>query len=182
MIIIAYKPGQLANRLFLFAKFLAYGYEHNQLIINPSFDDYARYFSMTKNQFIPASSGFKGYSSAKLIKFFFWTSFYFARILHRLSINMSFISVTYLDWSQHYDLDTDNRLKRKGIHFIQGWEFDATRLINSNRSKIIEFFQTGIPPVSPKETIEIYTFMEAASLSRQRNGAVVTLESLSKKL
>ena len=46
--------------------------------------------------------------------------------------------------------------------------------------KIIEFFQKGIPPVPPEETLEIYLFMEAASKSRQRNGAVVTLDSVTK--
>ncbi|MDQ7948960.1 MAG: Gfo/Idh/MocA family oxidoreductase [Pedobacter sp.] len=44
--------------------------------------------------------------------------------------------------------------------------------------KIIEFFKTGIPPVSAKETLEIYAFMEAADESKRRNGAPVTLEEV----
>ena len=48
--------------------------------------------------------------------------------------------------------------------------------------KIVQFFQTGIPPVSPQETLEIYTFMEAARVSSRKNGAVISLESVAKKL
>ena len=44
--------------------------------------------------------------------------------------------------------------------------------------KIIEFFKTGISPVDSKETIELYTFMEAADVSKQRNGAWVDLKEV----
>ena len=47
--------------------------------------------------------------------------------------------------------------------------------------KIIEFFETGISPVKPEETIEIFTFMEAADESKRNNGARVTLDSVLKK-
>ena len=42
--------------------------------------------------------------------------------------------------------------------------------------EIITFFKTGKSPVPAKETLEIYAFMEAAMMSRKRNGAVVTIE------
>ena len=41
---------------------------------------------------------------------------------------------------------------------------------------ILDFFQTRIAPVSPAETIEIYTFMEAAHESKRKNGASIQLE------
>jgi len=41
--------------------------------------------------------------------------------------------------------------------------------------KIAAFFQSGEPPVSPEETLEIYAFMEAADESKRRNGAEVSL-------
>lgn len=44
--------------------------------------------------------------------------------------------------------------------------------------QIIEFFRTGVVPVSPEETLEIYAFMEAAQVSRQNNGAPVMLASV----
>lgn len=41
--------------------------------------------------------------------------------------------------------------------------------------KIAEFFRSGIPPVQPAETIEIYAFMDAADRSKQAGGSVVSL-------
>ena len=40
---------------------------------------------------------------------------------------------------------------------------------------IIGFFDSGIPPVSESETLEIFKFMEAADLSRKKNGKTMTL-------
>jgi predicted dehydrogenase len=47
---------------------------------------------------------------------------------------------------------------------------------------IIKYFQTGITPVTPEETIEIYAFMEAADESKRQGGKNVTLESVMNKL
>ncbi len=46
---------------------------------------------------------------------------------------------------------------------------------------IIKFFQTGVSPVSPKETLEIFTFMEAAHESTRRMGASVELKEVWEK-
>ncbi|MFN0077546.1 MAG: Gfo/Idh/MocA family protein [Prosthecobacter sp.] len=45
----------------------------------------------------------------------------------------------------------------------------------------VHFFRTGIAPVSPEETIEIYAFMEAADESKRRSGAEVTLKEVMDK-
>jgi len=42
------------------------------------------------------------------------------------------------------------------------------------------FFHTGTPPVDPAETLEIFEFMTAAQLSKERGGAEVKLEELRK--
>lgn len=44
--------------------------------------------------------------------------------------------------------------------------------------RILDFFAGGEAPVSPEETIEMFTFMEAADVSLERGGAPVTLESV----
>ena len=44
--------------------------------------------------------------------------------------------------------------------------------------KIIEFFNTGVPPVSREETLEIFAFMEAADESKRRGGAAVELAEM----
>jgi len=41
--------------------------------------------------------------------------------------------------------------------------------------EIIKFFETGVAPVDPKETIEIFAFMEAADLSKNRGGKPVKI-------
>jgi hypothetical protein len=43
-----------------------------------------------------------------------------------------------------------------------------------------EFFHTGVPPIDPQETLEIFEFMTAAQLSKERGGAEVKLEELRK--
>jgi predicted dehydrogenase len=45
---------------------------------------------------------------------------------------------------------------------------------------IVKFFETGISPVNPDETIEILAFMEAADESKRQNGAPVEIENVIK--
>lgn len=47
---------------------------------------------------------------------------------------------------------------------------------------IIKYFQTGVTPVTPEETIEIYAFMEASDESKRQGGKNVTLESVMNKV
>ena len=46
--------------------------------------------------------------------------------------------------------------------------------------RIVEYFKSGIPPVSAEETLEILAFMEAAEVSKKK-GVTVDLESVMKK-
>ncbi|MEK6479347.1 Gfo/Idh/MocA family oxidoreductase [Catalinimonas sp. 4WD22] len=47
--------------------------------------------------------------------------------------------------------------------------------------EIVKFFHTGKAPVSPKETIEIFAFMEAADESKRQGGKEVRVENVMKK-
>ena len=75
---------------------------------------------------------------------------------------------------------------RVGNHDYGGIAFGAkgNQILNENPSyerlvlEIVRFFRTGVSPVSPEETIEIYAFMEAADESRRCGGAAVTIESV----
>ena len=44
--------------------------------------------------------------------------------------------------------------------------------------EIVKFFQTGQPPVSAAETLEVYAFMEAADESKRQGGKPVSIESV----
>jgi predicted dehydrogenase len=45
-------------------------------------------------------------------------------------------------------------------------------------TQIIRFFQTGVPPVKAADTIEICAFMEAADVSKRKNGAPASMEKV----
>jgi predicted dehydrogenase len=47
--------------------------------------------------------------------------------------------------------------------------------------EIMTFFRTGVAPVSPRETLEIYAFMEAADESLRQGGAPVSIAETLKK-
>jgi hypothetical protein len=47
--------------------------------------------------------------------------------------------------------------------------------------QIIGFFNSGIPPVSAEETLEIYMFMEAADESKRLGGKAVLLTDVYNK-
>ena len=45
-------------------------------------------------------------------------------------------------------------------------------------AEIMKFMQTGVPPVAPEETIELFTFMQAADESKAAGGAVVKMSDV----
>ena len=47
--------------------------------------------------------------------------------------------------------------------------------------EILKFFQTGVPPVQERETLEILAFMEAADASKQGGGAEIKIADILKK-
>jgi hypothetical protein len=44
--------------------------------------------------------------------------------------------------------------------------------------RILDFFRTGVPPVTAEETIELFTFLEAAEESKRRGGQPVKLSEV----
>lgn len=47
--------------------------------------------------------------------------------------------------------------------------------------EILKFFETGVVPVSPAETLEIFTFMEASNVSKAKGGKIISMEETYKK-
>ena len=43
-------------------------------------------------------------------------------------------------------------------------------------NQILDYFKTGVAPVPAEETLEIFAFMKASNMSRDRGGAIVTLK------
>lgn len=48
--------------------------------------------------------------------------------------------------------------------------------------EIVRFFRTGVAPVAPEETVEMFAFMEAADESKRRGGEVVRLSEMMPKV
>ena len=53
-------------------------------------------------------------------------------------------------------------------------EFLERRNYSSNTA-IVKFFQTGVPPVPNEETLEIFSFMDAALRNKQKGGVPMKL-------
>jgi predicted dehydrogenase len=64
-----------------------------------------------------------------------------------------------------------------GIQYISGFKGYEPLV-----KEIVQFFKTGVEPVKPEDTIEIYTFMEAAHESSKRGGIPITLQSVRDKM
>ena len=69
---------------------------------------------------------------------------------------------------------------------LGGFEFACLRLpVGPGKpilvAAIVTFFQTGVSPVPPRESIEILAFMEAGYLSKQRGGQTVTIAEVMKR-
>lgn len=47
--------------------------------------------------------------------------------------------------------------------------------------EILKFFKTRIPPVTEKETLEIFTFIEAADISKSKGGKIISMDATYKK-
>jgi hypothetical protein len=148
MIIIASKPGQLGNRLFVFAHCISWSIENNIKILNPSFDEYAPYFTSTKDNLICSFPPRKSYLSNKFLKKFFFVFYYYlTRIVIRLKIKSNFIYGLHIDWHERIDLgDNDfiNLAKRTKYLFMQGWKIRDSKAVEKHSDFIKEFF-TPIP-------------------------------------
>ncbi|MEW5975037.1 MAG: Gfo/Idh/MocA family oxidoreductase [Acidobacteriota bacterium] len=62
----------------------------------------------------------------------------------------------------------------KGIQHSEPRAFSYRPLL----VEIVKFFQSGVAPVNPEETLEMFAFMQAADVSKSRGGAAVALREL----
>lgn len=70
-----------------------------------------------------------------------------------------------------------------GVRVIGEKEIDVSDPLDGSLYKglveqIVSFFQTGVPPVPAEETLEMFEFMQAAQLSKERGGVSVSLDEV----
>ncbi len=78
---------------------------------------------------------------------------------------------------------------RHGKAGYGGTAFTASGIVSSGvyegyeplLNEILAFFKTRIVPVSEKETLEIFTFMEASNESKRKNGKTILMEKTYQK-
>lgn len=151
MLIVAHKSGQLGNRLALFAHLIACAAEHDLVIANPSFDEYARYFESTsrdiwcryphKNSPIPRTR------STRYI--LYAMGFRLARVLAKTSIRTRLIQHIALksddDLFSLEDCANVDILKASAITIVSGWLFCGHNNLQKHADAIREYF-TPIEP------------------------------------
>ena len=124
-LIIAYKPGQLSNRLLQFATFVAFSARTGVRVLNPSLDEYASCFETTRADLLcrypPQSSWLPCGPGARRAAFLL--TYYAARALVRLGISSRRLRVISLDWPERRHLDASflAEIADAWLVFIQGW-------------------------------------------------------------
>lgn len=145
MLIIASKPGQLGNRLFLFANLIGGAIEHGYTLANPSFDEYANYFQLTSRdlfcRYPPRRSLFKGRPAAR--RLLYLVCYYAARALVRGGVNSRPLQAISLDWDEGLQLADPRflaRLEGRPLLFLQGWGIRDDAALAKHADRVREFF------------------------------------------
>ena len=135
MIIICEKWGQLGNRMFIFAHFVANALEYNYKVFNPAFDEYAEFFqSWSNNIYISYPNINRSFSiMPKNIRHVLRKSIYtvcskISSLLIKMNFRKSFIHeiVSLNDENGEYNLNDEvflNLIGSKKIIFVKGWLF-----------------------------------------------------------
>lgn len=147
MIVISSKPGQLGNRLFLFAQFVALASEYGVTVVNPSFDEYARYFQTTSRdlfcRYPPRKSLLKGRAAAR--KALYHACYYLTRALVQTGVRLRSLRAVALGWEEEFDLEDAEFLSslegRRQLIFMQGWLFRTRRAGAKHAEAVRNFFE-----------------------------------------
>lgn len=150
MIIIFRKTGQLGNRLFNFANFVAFAAETGQTVMNPSFDEYAQHFETTSSDIFcryPAkkSSSLIPNNPRSRHKLYTLISAYAVRWIRKLRLHRWLIPIMHAPDTQIYLLD-DNPAARKPflnrrLTMATGLNFRDISGIEGHLDKIREYFK-----------------------------------------
>jgi hypothetical protein len=135
VIIIADKQGQLANRLFVFASFLAFGSEYNIQVINPAFEEYASYFEHFQKELLcsyPSVQTDFIKPTIRSRKIYYKISHYVVRLLEKLKFTNSYWHhIISINLNQSVNLQSPAFLslaKSKNLLFCKGWRFQNNGL------------------------------------------------------
>lgn len=147
MLIIADKPGQLGNMLFLFSHFIARAREDDLTIANLAFDDYAAYFRSTRGDLFcryPASRTPLA-ASRRARRLTYRAGNYAACPLAKLGGSLGAArAYTLRVWETVFPLDDPAfraAARRTPRVFMRGWLFRDQRAFERHVDAVREFFQ-----------------------------------------
>lgn len=151
MVIISNKAGQLANRLFLFAHFIAFAIENNMSIMNPSFDEYADLFEFSSKDLLCRYPPQKFFiNNAKLIRCFIFrlcNKAFSVSLKH--NIRNRFLTTVLLKSSKEaFDLDNPANitfLKFPHLAMVGGWLFRCPLAFRKHSNRIRALFNPRPP-------------------------------------
>jgi hypothetical protein len=127
MIVIAAKYGQLGNRLFVFAHFIAFAMERGQKVANLSFEEYAGFFQATKDDLFCRYPGKPSPLKARALRGLLYG------LVYRLTNSLGYRNwksrlwgVVRIDEDEYYDLSSESFVslaESKKFILTQGWMF-----------------------------------------------------------
>ncbi len=155
MIVIGKKYGQLGNRLFLYAHFIANAIDNNYCIFNPAFEEYATYFEGPSKQIFVryrppymASIGKSPRSTRRferlLGSLISAMSLKFVDIIAFIEYNeSSFHKMLWLDPDYLFNFTDKMFVELVSSHkfiIIAGWRFENSEELKRNRKEICNYF------------------------------------------
>ncbi|GFO70710.1 hypothetical protein GMLC_42890 [Geomonas limicola] len=147
MVIISNKSGQLGNRLFVFAHFIANAQEYGYEISNPSFFDYAHYFANIETDYF---CGFPRRNSGKTVGKRLHAAYFKAlktgfSVCKALGVGNALFKVMSLPkrGAELYSLSSPEYLRlRESTRylFVKGWLFRDPPLFDKHAALIRDYF------------------------------------------
>jgi len=155
MIVLCSKPGQLGNRLFLFAHLVAFSEAYGHRIMNVSFDEYAEYFpAFARDGYCRYPLKFSLFRGRIFRRGCYRFYYYLARVMVRLGTGNRFLRVQSLDWNEKINMDEPafrELADSSRLLLLQGWEFRCPDAFRKHSGLIRTLF---VPDPGHMERVE----------------------------
>jgi hypothetical protein len=162
-LILADRPGQLGNLLFLYAHFIGFCLTHRVRLINPAFRIHENEFELSSGDkkldglISPQPSIMNSYGLSNLI----------LKLCRKLKINNSLLSVQSLAEGESYSLDSDASLIRSRYNFISGWLYRGEENMATHKNAIRSMFS-----LSSSNQVQLSEYLEKHLSSSAMNVGV----------
>jgi len=147
MIVVANKPGQLGNMLYVYSNLIGRAIESNLKVANTALDNYADLFPSTAGDLFcrfPAKIS-RIRPTSRRRRFIYHLVHSTTRILSKLRLNLPFIrQITIKDWHTEINLGDPKflaSLKPRQLVLLRGWLFRDIPALQKHADAIREFFR-----------------------------------------